>query len=47
MPMDLIIVYLSIQEDFLAPRQIFEKLVNKNAIKPKIGAPLAIFCFKP
>jgi hypothetical protein len=21
------------------PRQIFEKLVNKNAIKPKIGGP--------
>jgi hypothetical protein len=26
------------------PRHIFEKLVNKNAIKPKIGGPpLAIF----
>jgi hypothetical protein len=26
------------------PRQIFEKLVNKKAIKPKIGGPpLAIF----
>ena len=26
------------------PRQIFKKLVNKNAIKPKIGGPtLAIF----
>ncbi len=23
------------------PRQIFEKLVNKNAIKPKIGGPPA------
>jgi hypothetical protein len=27
-----------------SPRQIFEKLVNKNAIKRKIGGPpLAIF----
>jgi hypothetical protein len=25
------------------PRQIFEKLVNKNAIKPKLGAPPGIF----
>ncbi len=25
------------------PRQILEKLVNKNAIKPKIRGPLAIF----
>jgi hypothetical protein len=26
--------------------QIFKKLVNKNAIKPKIGDPLAIFFLK-
>jgi hypothetical protein len=27
-------------------KQIFKKLVNKNAIKPKIGDPLAIFVVK-
>ncbi len=33
--------------DETAPsRQIFEKLVNKNAIKPKIGEPLANFVLK-
>ena len=31
-------------DDTTPPKQIFEKLVNKNAIiKPKIGGPLAIF----
>jgi hypothetical protein len=29
------------------PRQIFEKLVNKNAIKPKIGGPPWQFFLKP
>jgi hypothetical protein len=29
------------------PRQIFKKLVNKNAIKPKIGVPPWQFFLKP
>jgi hypothetical protein len=29
------------------PRQIFEKLVNKNAIKPKMVYPLEILLKKP
>jgi hypothetical protein len=32
---------------FTYPRQIFKKLVNKNAIKPKIGGPPWQFFLKP
>jgi hypothetical protein len=28
-------------------RQSFEKLINENAMKPKIGGPLAILPLKP